>query len=141
MAMFELTDEYLTGVQQLDDQHREILARFGTLVRVLRQDEATNHLSYVLSFLRGYAASHFRLEQETMTKFEYPDFLEHKAQHDSFEQEFVQLGKEMDHYGASNELAEHVSLVVTDLLLKHIQNHDLKMAGYLGPLVKEWRPL
>lgn len=139
--MFELTEEYLTGVQQLDDQHREILARFSSLVKVLRQEEATNHLSYVLSFLRGYAASHFRLEQETMQKFDYPDYLEHKAQHDSFEQEFVQLAAEMEEYGASAELAEHVSVVVTDLLLKHIQNHDLKMAGYLGPLVKEWRPL
>ena len=139
--MFKLTEEYQTGEVVLDDQHREILARFDSLFRALREEEGTDHLVHTLTYLKDYAARHFRVEEDAMKLHRYPDLLEHLVAHTAFREELEQVGREIERWGASQELAEHISTVLAKLLLVHIREMDRKMATYLRPLVRQWKPL
>jgi len=123
--------ELLTGIELLDSQHAEMLRLGRELMLLLRERDAPDVALRVLSMLTGYAATHFGIEAEWMERLEYPHRMEHMAAHDSFRQELRLLEEEVNVQGFAGGLRRSVRLLLPDLLLKHIGEHDTKLAAFL----------
>lgn len=126
----ELPSDLVTGFGRLDEQHLAMLTATDNILRGADDGDWETSLSSCLSALNEYTSVHFDIEQELMREYEYPHRVEHEAQHTGFRAELKEIEGEICRYGAGAELAEHTRLVLTDVLVRHIRDHDLKMAAY-----------
>lgn len=73
-------DDLLTGVAEVDDQHKELFRRFGELLTACNQGKGGEEVLRLISFLDDYVVKHFTAEERIMRQHGYPDYLEHKQQ-------------------------------------------------------------
>ncbi len=81
MALFTWHDIYSVGVPSIDAQHKrlfDIANRFHDAY-VARSDRET--LLRVFNELIDYTATHFNQEEDFMRRHHYPDFEQHREQH------------------------------------------------------------
>ncbi|MBF0319444.1 MAG: hemerythrin family protein [Nitrospirae bacterium] len=124
-----------TGVDKIDDQHKEIIARINTLINMdmenMDSEEMEHELQKVLRFLGGYVIDHFNAEEEIMTRYHYPEYDEHKKEHLTFLKNFATLKRMFEKEGTTSLMITATQNQAVDWLVKHIKNIDQKMAAFL----------
>jgi len=83
------TDELLTGVTEIDRQHREWFTHLGALDAAIQSGSVRQAL-YTLEYLERYSVEHFASELRYMRAIGYPKHDEHRAAHEAFVAEFVE---------------------------------------------------
>ncbi len=127
----EVPAELRTGIALIDSQHAELL-RLGRELMILLRDSNSPDVAFrILSVLTGYAHAHFGIEEEWMERLDYPDRLAHRAAHDAFKQELRLLEEEVSNLGLATGLGRSLRLLLPDLLLTHIGQHDTRLAAFL----------
>ena len=84
-----------------------------------------------LAFLRDYTVEHFRSEEEIMLKYNYPDYAEHKKDHDDFVASVLELEASIQNQGATVVTTLKLNRTLTDWLLSHISKSDMKIGQFL----------
>lgn len=72
-----------TGFSDIDDQHREILARISGLEASIREDGHRTACDNWLQLLAGYVSVHFECEEGRMVETAYPGLGAHRSAHDA----------------------------------------------------------
>jgi hemerythrin len=126
----EWTAALAVGLEEIDEQHRELFRRAGQLLEGLRAGE-TGEIAPLLDFLHEYAVVHFGAEESAMRAEGYPGYLRHKAEHDRFIGDLVALAEELDGRGPGAFLAVKASSWLSGWLRAHVSGTDAEMAGYL----------
>lgn len=126
-----LTDELLTGIASIDEQHRNLFVRAGTIVDALRRSHASSDVRRLLDFLDSYCAEHFQTEEDAMERCHVPDTLKHRTAHKFYRGRVQALREELEAKGASADLAVRARMTLVDLFAEHIKEHDLPMARHL----------
>lgn len=121
MALIKWNDDYSTGIQEMDEQHKkwmEIINRFYD--NLSRKDLKTN-MSQLLNEAIDYTAFHFREEEALMKKMGYPGIQEQEEEHErirSVLDEYkirLQRGTLNVSQPLTNELKSWFSSHITDL--------------------------
>jgi hemerythrin len=74
---------YETGIQVIDDQHRELFALVDQLRRSVQTGMSPLETEGLLASLVRCAERHFATEESYMKRFSYPDLTQHVAEHAS----------------------------------------------------------
>lgn len=85
--MLKWKEEYVIGVDQIDEQHEmlfKIAERAFTLLKSDMYVDKYDKIITIIEELKDYAVYHFRSEEEYMLSIGYRKFLSHKAEHDEF---------------------------------------------------------
>jgi len=69
------------GVGNVDEQHKHMLSVANKFLRALHMGYGDKILAAVIRDLREYTLTHFRDEEELMSKVHYPHLLEHQREH------------------------------------------------------------
>ena len=125
------TDDLATGVETIDNQHKEIFRRIDALLEACREGKGRAKVGETIAFLGDYVVNHFADEEKIQRKYSYPDYPSHKSQHDKFIQDFSVLKKEFDEEGPSLGMVITVNRVVSEWLVRHIKKVDRAMAEYV----------
>jgi hemerythrin len=130
------TEDLSVGVELIDYQHRELIARINDLVNAIRQKTCKYKISDVLQFLDEYIVFHFGEEEKIMQKYAYPQYPAHRAQHKEFIANFQKLKKELPKLEGgtkpgSYDLSVETNRVVVDWILEHIAHVDMKLGRFL----------
>jgi len=130
MKPFELTTDLLTGIEEIDNQHRKLLS-WANFLAFDDADTTDNKVTETLDNLQGYVAYHFQSEEEAMDKYDYDNLEKHKNQHIRLMNEVNELlirarGKEAD----EGTLAE-LQYMLTDWIQLHIKEWDQPFATFL----------
>lgn len=98
-----LTTDLLTGLSEIDEQHRGL---FAWADRVLFEDLTgpAAPVKGTMVFLAGYVHYHFDAEEFAMELFAYPDRAAHKAQHATFRREVDILRSVVEQQGVAHEV-------------------------------------
>jgi len=72
---------YETGIQQIDDEHKNLLNILNNLHRCFIQKEGSKVGIEIFKNLIEYTKTHFFHEEEIMRKAKYPKYDEHKNEH------------------------------------------------------------
>jgi len=138
--MFEFTDDCLTGIAQIDDEHRylfELLNKAYILATTDYHNDYYQQLKELLSKLDQYAEEHFTHEEAHMLQLRDPELILQRSQHAFFREKILALDFE------NIDEAEDQQRVLADLvsflakwLYRHILSSDI-MIGKLPPL-EEW---
>jgi len=125
---------YVTGIDEIDEQHRILVNTLNEAQLKLRDDTSRETLESITKDLLSYALYHFETEEEMMQEHDYKAYSEeeyttHMQQHRNFSAKVVAIrdsikaGKPVD----KDELIDFL----TKWLVNHINNTDKKLAHFL----------
>ncbi len=129
--MLELDPTLLTGVEDIDRQHRELFDRLGRLLDASRERRGREEVLRLLEFLGGYAVEHFAAEDREMEASGYPRSDGHRAEHRQFVKELEILRHELKSEGPTALFVIHVQNRVTEWLREHIYRTDRLLGEWL----------
>ncbi|GHU02202.1 hemerythrin [Spirochaetia bacterium] len=124
-------ERYSVGIQHIDSQHKNLIAMSENLYTgcLKRGEGAKDFFLNTIYNAAEYIQFHFAEEEQLLEKINYPDFLCHKEQHESFVR---QIFGEIKNFESGNPLAPVVFVrYVRDWLFTHITFIDKKYATYL----------
>lgn len=127
----EWTDDLATGVAQIDGQHKELFRRINGLLEACRQGRGKVEVERVIRFLEDYVLEHFSDEESYMTRFSYPAYASHKAQHLEFMDNFFALKTSFETDGAGVHIVVKTNHLVVDWLKNHIRRTDKALGDFL----------
>jgi len=127
----EWNEKLATGNSLIDNQHKELFARFDSLLTACNERKGKEEVYNLLLFLGDYVKSHFALEERLQQEHNYPHYGEHKAQHEGFIRDLHNLENQLKQEGASLSLVIQTNQTMVNWLIQHINITDREMAGYL----------
>ena len=136
---YKFTDDCLIGVEQIDNEHRELFRLVGEVNDLLHDqwaDDKYFEICDLIERLKEYAAEHFRHEEEYMEKIGHPELEMQKEQHDKFCKKVNEV--------SLRSAEDHQQAVISDLLsflvkwlYRHIIGSDLLIGKLMS--VGEWK--
>ncbi len=141
--MFHFTDDLLTGIEEIDNEHRHLFEMLEELKGLLEDEQFADKYDQVKAMieeLAEYADSHLEHEEAHMERIRDPELISQRAQHDNFRNKiqdfmFRDISSEEQQQEALSELQEYT----TRWLYHHILGSDM-MIGKNKPL-EEWMML
>jgi len=126
-------EDMATGIEVVDNQHKEIFARFTLFSQACSDGRGGDELLTLVKFLSEYTAEHFREEEETMDSAGYPQLAAQKKAHAAFLDDFNRLRGLVDEKSPSLEIILNEKRVMIQWLINHICRMDRAFADFLIP--------
>lgn len=127
----EWTSDLAIGVDEIDNQHKEIFRRFDSLFAACGEGRGKEEVLKLLLFLDDYVKEHFTAEERLQIRSGYPDYPAHKAAHQQFMADVERLTREFRDEGATLPLVIQTNKTLSSWLIQHIKRVDTAFAGYL----------
>jgi hemerythrin len=118
------------GIEEIDAQHRELFRRAAQLIDGVRRGDP-DEVEELVEYLHRYAVNHFGAEEATMRDARYPGYTRHKAQHDRFIEDLLDLAEEHDERGAA-AVAQKLDEWLSGWLREHVSRTDTELGRYLA---------
>ena len=127
----EWTDEYLIGIEEIDQQHKRFFDAAHGLYEGILNCEGEHAVAEAVEFLRKYAVEHFQTEEAFMRKHDFPRLAEHQQLHVAFFESLDQLVDDFKVFGPSQHLADRALEIAQDWLIEHIADEDNLYASHV----------
>lgn len=128
--MYEFKEEYKTGIDFIDEQHKVLFEIADKTYNLLQNDFTLDKYDRIVELiheLQDYTAFHFKAEEEYMKSINYKRMFTQKVEHDAFikrinEVDFKKIDQNQDEYIVS------ILQLLNDWLAGHIFEND-KLIG------------
>lgn len=132
MKLFEWSEDLATGIQIIDEQHREIGKRINVFLKhCAESDISRNELCKTFAHLHMYTIEHFGLEETLMQEYGYQRLASHQRDHGEFRVWVEETEKNLK----TVKLDSNFVLAVNYRLVDHLQSHfrmiDKRMSEFL----------
>ena len=130
MKTLVLTDDLVTGINDIDNQHRQLFKWANEVAddEALADDgkfmEAANNL-------QEYVSAHFRAEEQAMETYGFNGLEKHGSQHKRLMREVGQLLLRAKWEGASKGLKIELQYMFADWITLHIKEWDKAFAKFM----------
>lgn len=146
MPFAEWSDEFSVGVEEIDREHKRLLALVNDLHDAVQAGSAHEVLGKVMEELLFYVGYHFAHEEELFLRTNYPDFERHRLQHRALTITVKEIYEDFQ-LSDSEALPRQVLQFLKNWLYEHIMGPDqafgvyynacLARPGPQAPLVEE----
>jgi len=129
-------EKYATGIQLIDSQHKELFSLTNELFHACMDREVIQQEVFKDTMKRmvDYVRFHFGAEQELLQRVNYPDYPEHKKQHDTLVLQIIESVRE---YNEGKKMVPNQFVrTLRDWILGHIAHYDRLYASYIAVQVK-----
>jgi hemerythrin len=134
---FKWTEDLATGLDDLDQQHKDIFKWAESFSEACRQGKGAAELTDIMKYLHHYTLTHFAYEEKYMSDYGYPGLALQQAQHNKFVETLSGLSSRLTAGGATAELAIQTNVAVIDWLINHIVTLDKAMAIWIKKRVRK----
>ena len=131
MAMIEWNSKLATGIDEIDDQHKELFSRVNLLMEACQVGKGREEVARLLQFLSSYVRVHFDSEEQIQIESGYPGYPEHLLAHQQFSKDIERLKQQFTAEGAGLVLVIETNQMVAAWLTQHISRMDKALADYL----------
>lgn len=131
MPMIQWNDKLATGIDEIDDQHKELYNRIDLLMEACNVGKGREEVARLLQFLTSYVKVHFESEEQIQVECGYPEYAEHHQAHRQFVQDIERLKHQFNEEGASLVLVIETNQMVAAWLTNHINKKDKALADYI----------
>ncbi len=127
--LLEWKGDYSVGIDSIDQQHRKLINLINQLQTAIDYSTGKEFEQEALDELVDYTKTHFSYEEGLLRDNDYPDYENHKAQHEKMfkKVEEVLSDYEHDQDSAMSDAVEYLK----DWLIKHINGTDKEYSSYL----------
>jgi hemerythrin len=126
MQLLEWSEDYSVGIPELDIQHRQLMELASELIRVVNLGESVKPDPAIIEKMAEYAERHLQREELVLRVRGYPDYLEHKAEHDAYRRKIVALRAQPDR----RDLGVRIANFLNEWWKSHILISDQEYARY-----------
>ena len=119
------------GVDEIDNQHKQLLSHFDQLLKACETGKGIDELKRLLGFLDGYVIKHFRDEEGIQRLHRYPGYATHKLEHDSFVARLDSLKQEIATEGVALHHVIETNHLLLTWLIHHISTVDVQLGKFL----------
>ncbi len=128
--MYEFKEEYKTGIDFIDEQHKVLFEIADKTYNLLKNDFTLDKYDKIVALieeLQNYTVFHFNAEEEYMKSINYKRMFTQKVEHDAFikrikDVDFSKIDEDQDEYIIS------ILQLLNDWLTGHIFEND-KLIG------------
>lgn len=128
---FRFTKEYLTGIELIDEEHRELFRIIGEVNNLITNEfipDKYDEIMHLLDELFHYTTVHFKDEEEYMESIGYADLPAQKTAHEAFVQRLSEI--DLDQIDANQQdTLEALMYFLTEWLRNHILHSDKKIGS------------
>ncbi len=129
MAKLNWDEQYLVGINFMDDQHKKLIQLMVDLWDSIENGKGRSVISPVLQNLLDYTRTHFVEEERSMIEHRYPEYDSHKTDHDRFVDEVMNAAK--DYVEKRAVPTQKILHFLAHWLIEHIMVYDKKLGLYL----------
>jgi hemerythrin len=119
-VLVEWEDRYSVGIPFVDDQHRELIRLTNELYKGCLGGEEVAR-AYFMTAVKGtvdYVKYHFSAEEKLLENVKFPEFAEHKRQHEGF---VKQVLEDVQSFQEGKKVVPNVFVrFLKDWILSHI---------------------
>jgi hemerythrin len=126
------TPDLSVGVDLIDQQHQELFRRVNQIVLAGKAGCGRAGAASMLEFLEHYVEEHFSTEERWMRASAYPEYTEHRQQHDGFKRELAKLGDLFRAGGAAAVFVIRLNRTACGWLLDHVRKSDMAFGSFLA---------
>ncbi|MDF2633413.1 MAG: hemerythrin-like metal-binding protein [Pelosinus sp.] len=134
MDFWEWDEKFTTNVQEFDDHHKELLNLFNKVYQQVFEcgdlEEERNLTETTLVELLEYVKYHLLAEEKLMIQFAYPEYLEHKKQHEYYIDEVNKFVNQ--HNNGAVALSFPTFMFLKDWIIKHILRSDKEYGQFFN---------
>ncbi|GMO42155.1 MAG: bacteriohemerythrin [Treponemataceae bacterium] len=130
-TLVQWSEDFSVKNRLIDTQHKELVRFTNELYAACK----TGGFSERLSFIRtvqdavNYAKEHFSTEERMLIQKNYPEYAQHKTEHDAFVAEVLRQVKQLDNM--KDIEGKPFVFFLRDWLLNHIAISDKKYTPYV----------
>lgn len=128
--MYEFKDEFLTGIEEIDREHRKLFEIADELYDLKCEEfipDKYDNIKKILGELKDYTLTHFEHEEAYMQSIGYKRMFTQKSQHDALKEIIGSWDLEAIDENQDDAIEEMLK-IVTDWLTDHILEQD-KLIG------------
>lgn len=128
--MYEFKEEFLTGIEQIDKEHKKLFAIAEELYQLKHEEfipDKYDNIRAILIELKAYTMTHFDHEEAYMESIGYKRMFTQKVQHDQLREVINSWNLDAIDENQDDAIDEMLQ-TVTDWLVNHILNQD-KLIG------------
>jgi len=122
-------EEYCTGIQVIDKEHRELFFAAKNLYHALFGPKCTESPIAMFALLVKTTKMHFTSEEGLMRSYDYPGLKEHKAKHQDLLNILDNFEKSFNTWQLASK--KEVSIYIKDHVMTHILTDDRKLGTFL----------
>ena len=126
----EWKDEYSVGIKVLDDDHKKLISLLNQFKTAYDYHTSEEFEQQALKSLIDYTKFHFKREEELLELHNYPDYEDHKQQHQVMIGEVERFVEKYNQQG--HEALDEVSSFLSNWLINHINGTDKQYGGFLN---------
>lgn len=104
MAIIGNEQRMATGVQEVDEQHKELIRHFNEFHEAMTNGKVQSTAISLLSFLAEYTETHFTCEEACMNRYKCPAAATNLAAHNSLRKQIAELINELRQESGRNLL-------------------------------------
>ena len=128
---FQWRDCYSTGINEIDNQHKEIIILVKKLLKICQDTENENQRKDFITLVfdgEKYIKEHFLTEEKYMLMEKYPRYEGHKERHDKMLEDTKEIIKKI--INRKKTLMDGV-IFLREWVEEHINSVDKDMGEYL----------
>jgi hemerythrin-like metal-binding protein len=129
MPILHWQERYATGIQIIDDQHRQLIQTLNELFDLLQSSAPLDQISQNLECLMACAANHFQTEESVMEENGYPDISRHLEEHRILTRKIQEFRAHFSSPEPPTTL--ELSRLVGDWMSHHLGEVDMGYAEFL----------
>ncbi len=128
MPFLEWSDDFLTGIRKMDEQHKEWLRILNKFYDTVNMENLPEKLAALLDEAIAYTEFHFREEEAMLAKHRFPDLTLQKKEHERIKKELLAFKGRLE-----GDLL-YISKPVTDDMKDWFYNHVTGLDRNYGSL-------
>jgi hemerythrin len=129
MTLLQWRDEYRIGIAEVDHEHQQLIGLINEVHAALGVDRSSGRIEEFLGEIHARIAAHFALEEKDMRAHRYPEFSQHKADHERLLDDIRDI---MDEHGESGVLDDQAfSHRLAAWFGDHFKTHDARLHHFL----------
>ncbi|MBI3399334.1 MAG: hemerythrin family protein [Deltaproteobacteria bacterium] len=124
-------NKFSVNINHLDVHHKRLFSLVNDLYDAMKGGKAKEVLGKILTELINYTVYHFGAEEELFQKYGYPEYRQHKKEHEDLTNQAKDLKDRFDK-GEVVALTMETMHFLRDWLNNHICGSDKKYAPFLN---------
>jgi len=129
MSWISWKEDYLIGVETLDNDHKTLFGLINEFHDAFQQSRQRRDLVNILNRLVAYAEEHFDREEAAMKSHDYPETDNHHLLHEELFDTIFALNTRIE--TDSLPLDREIIAFLKHWLSSHILEHDLQFAYFI----------
>lgn len=129
MEVISWNDTLSVKINSIDAQHKKLVELINTFYENIQKGSTKGKLLELIDALKQYTVYHFSTEERYMMRFNFPEYKNHKQEHDKFVETVLDFEKR--YKNGKLILTVEITNFIKEWVTNHIKGTDKKYSDLL----------